>query len=54
MPRRPRQKKFYLVVSKDRGYKYGAFPYTPEGKKQAENLVKKKKADGEDLEIQEK
>ena len=54
MSRKPRQKKFYLVVSKDRGYKYGAFPYTPEGKRQAEDLVTKKKESGEDLEIQEK
>ena len=54
MSRKPRQKKFYLVVSRDRGYKYGAFPYTPEGKKQAEDLIAKKKKDGEDLLIQEK
>ena len=54
MPRKSRKKKFYLVVSKDRGYKYGAFPYTPDGKKKAEALVKKKKKEGEDLEIQEK
>ena len=54
MPKKSEDKKFYLVVSKDRGYNYGAFPFTPEGKEKAEALVKKKKKEGEILEIKEK
>lgn len=54
MPKKSEDKKFYLVVSKDRGYNYGAFPFTPDGRKMAEELVKKKKLDGEELEIKEK
>ena len=54
MPKKSYDKKFYLVVSKDRGYNYGAFPFTPEGKKKAEALIEKKRLAGEELEIKEK
>ena len=54
MPKKSDDKKFYLVVSKDRGYNYGAFPFTPEGRRKAEALVEKKRLDGEELEIKEK
>jgi hypothetical protein len=54
MPKKSEDKKFYLVVSKDRGYNYGAFPFTPEGKERAEALIKKKRLGGEDLELKEK
>lgn len=32
--------KYYLVLSKSRNYTYGAFPYSIEGKKQAERFLR--------------
>jgi hypothetical protein len=34
-----RPKKFYLILSKARNFKYGAFPHTPEGKELAERHI---------------
>lgn len=41
--------KYYLVLSKHRNYTYGAFPYSEDGKKQAERFLRKesKKANEE-------
>ena len=41
--------KYYLVLSKNRNYTYGAFPYNEDGKKQAERFLRKesKKANEE-------
>ena len=35
------RKKCYLVISKDKKYTYGAFEFTPEGKKKANSYAKK-------------
>lgn len=53
--KRTRQKKLYLVTCRSRGYKYGAFPHTPEGKAAAESFVRRKQRElGEDLIISER
>ena len=53
--KRKRKKNCYVVLSKERNYRYGAFPYTEEGFKMAEEFVKKiKKSNGEELYIVEK
>jgi hypothetical protein len=38
-----KKEKYYLVLSKSRNYRMGVYPYTEEGKKQAEEFVKKNK-----------
>jgi len=40
MPRK-RKSKMYLVLAESNNYTQGAFPYTEEGKRMAEELVKK-------------
>ncbi len=35
-------RKFYLILSKDRKYTQGAFPFSPEGLKLAKKFVKDK------------
>ena len=49
-----RKKKYYLILSKTNGYRYGAFPYTPEGLEMAEKYLKKINDDNNDLHIVEK
>ena len=50
-----RKNKYYLVVSKDKGYTYGAFPYTDQGLEDAKAYVKKsKKNQKEELLIEER
>ena len=47
--------KYYLVLSKSRKYTYGAFPYSEEGKKDAEIFLKKEsKRANEELYLVEK
>lgn len=41
MPRKKDHKKYYLVKSKDKGYNYGAFPYSEEGMKDALKYVRR-------------
>ena len=41
MPRKKSTKKMYIVKSVGRNYTYGAFPYTDEGKADAEKFVKR-------------
>ena len=41
MPRKKSKKKYYLVLSRNRNYTYGAFPYTEEGKEQADSFAKR-------------
>jgi hypothetical protein len=48
-----KKEKYYLVLSKSRNYRMGVYPYTDEGKKAAEDFVKKNKQD-EELYIVEK
>ena len=40
MPRK-RKSKMYLVLAESNNYTQGAFPYTEEGKRMAEELVEK-------------
>lgn len=40
-PSKKRKKKYYLIVGKRKDYRYGAFPFTEEGKKLAEKYLKK-------------
>jgi hypothetical protein len=40
MPKRKGSKKFYQVLSKDKNYCYGAFPFTKEGKSQAKAYIR--------------
>jgi hypothetical protein len=47
--------KYYLVLSKSRNYTYGAFPYSVEGKKQAERFLRSEsKKSNEELYLVEK
>jgi hypothetical protein len=46
--------KYYLVLSKSRNYTYGAFPYTKEGKRNAEAFIRKSKKEGEELYLAER
>ena len=48
-----KREKYYLVLSRNKNYKHGAFPYSPEGLQLAEALVRKNKGI-EDLYIVEK
>ena len=41
MPRKKSPKTMYVVKSKNNNYTHGAFPYTEEGKTNAEAFVKK-------------
>ena len=43
MMRTKGKNKYYLVISKDKGYTYGAFPYTDQGLEDAKAYVKKSK-----------
>ena len=55
MPNKKKEPKYYLVLSKSRNYTYGAFPYTKEGRRDAEAFVKKSsKAQKEELYIKER
>ncbi len=38
-----KKQKYYLVLSKSKNYRHGVFPYTPEGKEQAEKFIKHSK-----------
>ena len=38
---RVKKDKYYVIVSKKKGYVQGAFPLTPDGKSQAEDHLKK-------------
>lgn len=52
MARKKNSKKMYIVKSIGRNYTYGAFPYTDEGKANAEEFVQKMAKDRkEKLEI---
>ena len=51
---RTRKKKYYLILDKTNGYRYGAFPYTPEGLELAEKYLKKILDKNQDLHIVEK
>ena len=53
MRKSSRKQKYYLVLSKDKNYKHGAFPHSPEGLKMAEDYVKRLKGP-EELYIVEK
>jgi hypothetical protein len=46
------KKKYYLVLSRDKNYRYGAFPHTEEGLKMANEYIKK--CEPEELYIVEK
>ena len=47
--------KYYLVISKDKGYTYGAFPYTEQGLEDAKKYVKKsEESQQEELVIEER
>jgi len=49
------KEKYYLVVSKKRGYTYGAFPYTEQGLIDAKKYIKQsEKKQKEELVIKEK
>jgi hypothetical protein len=53
-PKRKSLKRCYLVLSKKKKHRYGAFPYTKEGYKRAEEYVKTlKKEHKEDFIVQE-
>jgi hypothetical protein len=55
MSRNKASKKYYLVLSKDRNYTYGAFPHTAEGEKNAKAFAKKmSKEKNEELYVAEK
>ena len=55
MPKKKNNDKFYLVLSKDKNYKYGAFPYSKEGLEAAtEFKVKIEKEHKQKLYIAEK
>ena len=41
MSKKKSKKKYYLVLSKDKNYRYGAFPPTEEGLEMAINYMKK-------------
>ncbi len=47
-----KKQKYYLVLSKSKNYRHGVFPFTPEGKEQAETFIRKCK--NEDLYLVEK
>ena len=49
-----RKKKYYLILSKTNGYRYGAFPHTPEGLDMAKKYLKKISDSDNDLHIVEK
>lgn len=50
-----KKNKFYLVLSKNSNYTYGAFPFSPEGLKTAKKFIKdKNKTANEPLYIVEK
>ncbi|MBC8395230.1 MAG: hypothetical protein H8E05_00905 [Bacteroidetes bacterium] len=49
-----KKKKYYLILSKISGYRYGAFPHTPEGLNMAEKYLKKISDSDNDLHIVEK
>ena len=48
-----RKKTYYLVKNKLNGYRYGAFPYTPEGLLMAKEYVRKHEEKA-DLDIEER
>ncbi len=48
-----KREKYYLVLSRKRKYKHGAFPYSPDGLERAEALVRANKG-ADDLYIIEK
>ncbi len=53
--KRKRVKKYYLVLSKDKNYRYGVFPHTPDGLNKAKDFVKNKESQsGDKLYIVEK
>tara|TARA_Y100000593_G_scaffold56456_2_gene105326 strand:- start:8519 stop:8686 length:168 start_codon:yes stop_codon:yes gene_type:complete len=55
MSRTKSAKKYYLVLSKDRNYTYGAFPHTKQGEKDAKAFAKRiSKERNEDLYVTEK
>ena len=55
MPRTKKNQKCYVVLSKVKRYRYGAFPYTEDGRTLAEEYVKKMtKQYNEDFYIAEK
>ena len=41
MSRKKENKKYYLVKSEDKGYNYGAFPYSEEGLLEAQKYIRK-------------
>jgi len=47
-----KKQKYYLVLSKEKNYRYGVFPYSEEGKLQAEKFIQQNKK--EDLYLVEK
>ena len=55
MRKRRKKNKMYVVLSKEKNYRYGAFPYSEEGKKDAEKFIKEmRKIKKENLYIIEK
>jgi hypothetical protein len=40
-PSKKRKKKYYLIVGKRKDYRYGAFPFSEEGRELAEKHLKK-------------
>lgn len=50
----PKKEKYYLVISRDGKYTYGAFKFTPEGKQKADSYVKELKSRGGDFLVVEK
>jgi hypothetical protein len=55
MPKRKGSKKFYQVLSKDKNYCYGAFPFTKEGELKAKAYIRSfGKTKGKDLYIKAK
>jgi hypothetical protein len=49
-----RKKKYYLILNRSNGYRYGAFPHTPEGLEMAEKYMKKINTTDEELYITER
>ena len=39
----PKKQKIYLVLSQEKDYLHGAFPYSEEGKENAEKYIRKMK-----------
>ena len=49
-----RKKKYYLILNKANGYRYGAFPHSPEGLQMAKDYMKKISTNDEKLYIAER